>query len=133
MFLDFDVPLTKTSSTTTIVETAQVVTQTVTVTRAPDRSAGYLAKQDSNWAWDDLRDYVVHEIEARHGVQPRDYRKEAGIFKSFMTRYGSDAIPISRLAFGPVFDGMWKTAPISVTRFCKGSDPYFADVLRAKI
>lgn len=139
MFLDFDpADVHQRKTATTVIEeptvvVSPVVVQTITTTTLPETSVGYLGKTDDQWGWEDLRDYVVREIEARHGVQPRDFRKESGIFKSFMTRYGADAVPIARLAFSPVFDGWWKSAPISVTRFCKGSDPYFADVLRARL
>jgi hypothetical protein len=135
--LDFDlkpVGSAKAATTTTVIVTeAPVVVETVTVTRTPDRSAGYLTKSDAEWGWEDLRDFVIHEIEARHGVQVRDFRKESGIFKSFLSRYGSNAVPIARLAFSKVFDGMWSSAPITVTRFCKASDPYFADILAKRL
>lgn len=138
MFLDFDPAEIRSSKTSTkVVEpdvtVAPVIVQTVTSRPLPETSAGYMAKAEGQWGWDDLRDYVIREIEARHGAQARDYKKEAGIFKSFMTRYGADAVPIARLAFSPVFDGWWKSAPISVTRFCKASDPYFGDVLRSRL
>jgi len=137
-FLDFDPADLRKSRTATAVEEptvvlSPVVVQTITSTPLPETSAAYLAKPDGSWGWEDLRDYVVREIESRHGVQPRDFRKESGIFKSFMTRYGADSVAIARLAFSPVFDGWWKSAPITVTRFCKGSDVYFGDVLQKRL
>lgn len=137
MFLDFDFDQkpasARTAPVTEVVTEAPVVVEKVTVTRVRDTSAGYLTKPDAGWAWDDLRDYVVHEIEARHGAQARDFRKESGIFKGFLSRYGDQAVPIARLAFSPVFDGMWRSAPIAVTRFTKGSDPYFGDILLQRL
>jgi hypothetical protein len=146
--IDFDfVPPTKNAPATTVavsvVEEAPVITQTVTARRI-DESVGYLTKKDdADWEWDDLRDYVIHEIESRHGAQVRDSRKESGIFKSFLGRYGVadtdgkiDAtipVKIAKTAFGPVYNGMWRSAPIAVTRFTKGSDPYFADIILSRL
>lgn len=104
------------------------VVQQVTVSR-PSESVGFAMRPDAEWGWDDLRDYVIREIEKRHGPQLRDSKKEAAIFKSFMQRYPDKAVAIAKSAFGPVHDGMWRNAPIAIQRFCKGSDPYFADVL----
>jgi hypothetical protein len=128
----FDTVVTESAVTEVVTEVPAVV-EKVTVSRVRDTSAGYLTKKDSDWEWDDLRDFVVHEIEARHGAQVRDFRKESGIFKGFLSRYGDQAVPIARLAFSPVFDGMWRSAPIAVTRFTKGSDPYFGDVLLQRL
>lgn len=118
-----------TTSTTSVV-TEVVVEESVTVTRHPSTSRAYLGKTE--WAWDDLRDYVVAEIETRFGAFPRDSRKESGIFKSFLARWGSQAQAIARFAF-EVEDGRWGGAPISVNRFCKGSDPYFAEKIVARL
>lgn len=103
--------------------TQVVVEETVKVIHQPSTSRAYLGKTE--WAWDDLRDYVVAQIEERFGAFPRDSRKESGIFKSFLARWGDQAQTIARYAF-EVEDGRWAGAPISVNRFCKGSDPYFA-------
>lgn len=103
-----------------------VVMETVTVTPRPSDARAFVAKDDAAWGWDDLRDYVVAAIEARFGVFPRDARKEASIFKSFLGRYDDRAIGIARYAFEQC-DGFWAGAPISVNRFCKGSDVYFGD------
>ena len=85
-----------------------------------------------HWAWSDLRDYVVSQIETRFGAFPRDAKKEAGIFKSFLARHGDDAVAIARFAF-EVEDGYWAGAPISVNRFCKASDPYFAEKIKPRM
>jgi hypothetical protein len=102
-----------------------VVQETVRLTPVP--GAAYLMKDDAEWTWEDLRDYVMGQIVAYHGPQLRNTVKEAGIFRGFMARYGGPAaVAIARFAFEQQ-RGMWQRAPITVTRFCKGSDPYFAD------
>lgn len=108
-----------------------VVESTVAVT---SQAVSYQLKGDGTWGWNDLRDFVVHEIERCHGPQPRDLRKESGIFKSFMTRYPDGiSVAIARAAFGPAHQGMWRGAPISVNRFCKASDVYFSDIIKTRI
>lgn len=109
------------------------VTEQVTVTPVASTASSYVMKDDTVWGWSDLRDYVIREIEKRHGPQVRDPKKEASIFKSFMSRWGDQAPGIARAAFGPAHDGMWRNAPISVNRFCKASDEYFAAVLAARL
>jgi hypothetical protein len=126
--LDFDNDLDTAQSTRRVITRSTPVPQVeerVTVIPASDQR-GFLAKPEAMWNWSDLRDYVVGEIEAAHGPQVRDPKKEAGIFKGFISRWGIEkAVAISRAAF-QVHGGMWRNAPISVNRFCKGSDPYFA-------
>lgn len=117
-----------------------VTTVTVTSTEAPPVpepqrqpsavSRVYLAKDE--WTWQDLRDYVVHEIEARFGLFPRDHNKETGIFKGFHSRWGVDSQAIARYAF-EVLGGRWAGAPISVFRFTKGSDEYFAAEIHQRL
>lgn len=124
------------------VDGTPVVRDTVVATRLSE-SATHLSTPEASWGWEELRDYVIHEIETRQGPQPRDFRKEAGIFKSFLARYGVEIEPgkydatrpvaIAKVAFGPVFNGIWRSAPITVTRFCKGSDPYFGDVILKRL
>ena len=77
------------------------------------------------WKWDELRDYVVYEIEDRFGPFPRDTYKEIGIFKGFISRWGDASEGIARHGF-ETMGGYWGGAPISVFRFCANSDPYFA-------
>lgn len=103
---------------------APVIVQTVTLTQTPARSDLLAASED--WTWVELRDYVVSEITSRFGAFPRDARKEHGIFSRFLNAYGADAVAIAKFAFGPTCDGWWGRAPISINRFCKASDPYFA-------
>ena len=131
--LDFDYdPITKRPTLSVEQAVPDVVERVVVVTRPSTRTA-FIARPDAEWGWEDLRDFVVAEVEARHGAQHRDQYKEAGIFKGFLARYGERAVPIALLAFGSIFDGMWRSAPITVTRFCKGSDPYFADLLAQRL
>ena len=85
------------------------------------------------WGWQELRDYVVGQIESRWGARPRDPNKESGIFKGFITRWGAqNARRIAEVAF-TVHGGQWRGAPISIERFCKGSDEYFAAVIMRNI
>ena len=81
-----------------------------------------------SWSWEQMRDYVVGQIEARWGARPRDPLKESGIFKGFVGRWGAQSEPIAKTAF-EVYNGLWNGAPVSVERFAKGSDPYFAEVI----
>lgn len=129
MLRDFDEP-NATLPVAQVVSAPSVVTETVTA--APlSRARGYLTRPDSSWGWDDLRDYVVGQVEQRFGAFPRDLRKESSIFKSFLGRY-PQAVAIARYAF-EVKDGYWSGAPISVNRFCKGSDPWFADIIAVRL
>jgi hypothetical protein len=113
-----------------VVETVPVVTEKVHVTAVA--GAAYLLKEDSQWTWEDLRDYVMAQIEEFHGPQLRNAMKEASIFKGFLSRHGTKAVGIARFAFEQQ-RGMWQRSPISVNRFCKASDPYFASVIAERL
>lgn len=118
----------RTTAPTKTVQRQEVkVTESVTITRKSE-SRSHMLKPVEHWGWEEVRDYVVTEIESRFGVFPRDSRKEMGVFKSFCSRHGEAAPIIAQYAF-EVCEGWWKGAPISVNRFCKGSDPYFAEVI----
>lgn len=130
MLRNFDTELDQQGVSRLVKTTTVMVEETVRVIHKPSTSRAYLGKAE--WAWDDLRDYVVAQIEDRFGAFPRDSRKEAGIFKSFLARWGGQARPIAEYAF-EVTDGRWGGAPISVNRFCKGSDEYFARVISARL
>lgn len=109
-----------------------VVTETVTAHR-PTEARTFLLGQEASWDWRQLRDYVVAEIEVRQGPGtfergPREY----GIFTAFCGRWGAQAGSIARYAF-EVCDGMWRGQPISITRFTKNSDPYFASVIAERL
>lgn len=98
----------------------------------PVSGAAYLLKEDAQWTWEDLRDYVMGQIEQFHGPQIRNSMKESSIFKSFHSRHGAKSVGIARFAFEQQ-RGMWQRAPIAVNRFCKASDVYFADVIAARL
>jgi len=122
----FDVPYSvrRQQSQTATTEVTPQVTQTVAVAVSERRD--YVATDSTSWSWSQLRDYVIAQIETRRGGSiPRDAVKEAAIFRRFLTQWGEQAGPIAEHAF-TVCDGWWKNAPISVNRFTKGSDPYFA-------
>lgn len=104
----------------------------VAVTQMPSESRAFLAKSDEVWGWSDLRDYVVHEIEARFGTFPRDAKKEFGIFSRFVKEHGAASAAIARYAFEQC-NGFWANAPISVNRFCKASDPFFAEPIKTRL
>ena len=95
---------------------------------APTASGRTHLLSTAPWGWEQMRDYVVGEIESRWGAQPRDSLRESGIFKGFVNRWGDQAERIARTAFD-VHCGLWKGAPVSVSRFATGSDPYFAAVI----
>jgi hypothetical protein len=110
---------------------ATQVVERVTVT--PIASSAHLLRTEESWTWSELRDYVITEIERRHGPQVRNAKTEASIFKSFLSRWpDGKAIEIAQAAF-QIYDGMWKNAPISVNRFCKASDPFFAAVILTRL
>lgn len=132
--LDFDTILDKPSTTaTTVVMDVPVIEEKVVV-RPPRASEqrGYLVKPDDQWDWSDLRDYVFAKMDLHHGPQVRDYKKEASIFRSFMTRWPDNAVAIARFAFEEQ-RGIWHSAPISANRFCKASDQYFGAVIAARL
>lgn len=111
---------------------AQVV-QEVTTTRTGTTESAYLLKPAAQWTWQDLRDYVVTEAEKRFGPQVRDPKKETGIFKGFMQRHGAeDAVLVAMAAF-EVYEGTWRSAPVTVNRFCRNSDPFFSEVILARV
>lgn len=124
--LDFDVDL-KTPTIVVRASASDTVTETVRV--VPTQAVGYTAKEVAVWNWSDLRDYIVSQVERVHGPQVRDPKKEAGICKSFISRWGiKQAVAIAKAAF-EVHGGMWRNAPITITRFTKNSDPYFAEII----
>jgi hypothetical protein len=78
--------------------------------------------------WRVIRDYVVEQITKYHGPFPRNPLQEKGIFASYISRWGDQALPIAKVAF-EVHRGVWHNAPIKVQRFCIGSDPYFSEII----
>jgi len=102
-------------------------------TRVSPDAVAHVLKPSDEWGWADLRDYVMREMERVHGPQVRDSIKERAIFGSFIKRHGVvDAVAIAQYAFG-FSEGMWSNAPISVNRFCKASDQYFADPIKQRL
>jgi hypothetical protein len=125
---DLDQPTTKVeTSTVQVIDRVEVVPRPTAQVARTD-----VLVADEEWAWQHLRDYVVHEIEARFGPFPHDSIKEASIFKAFLSRHGKRSAAIARHAF-EVCEGRWAGAPISVNRFAKNSDPYFAEVIAARL
>jgi len=92
-----------------------------------------LLDDPSDWSWEQLRDYVMRSIAERHGPQPRhESAKVNSIFKSFAARWGSQAGPIARFAFERQ-DGFWRSAPVTIARFTKGNDGYFAGPISERL
>lgn len=124
-------PLAGQVSTVVVKQTVAPVVERVSVTPIP--SSTHLLRGESQWDWSQLRDYVVAEIVRRHGPQPRNPKTEASIFKSFLNRWpDGQAVRIAKAAF-EIHDGMWGKAPISVNRFCKASDEFFASPILARL
>jgi hypothetical protein len=87
----------------------------------------------TQWDWRQLRDYVLRSIDERHGPHPsRDEAKITAVFKSFAARWGNQAGPIAVFAFDQM-DGFWNSAPITVARFTKNSDQYFAGPISERL
>jgi hypothetical protein len=86
-----------------------------------------------NWSWEQLRDYVLRSTLERHGPQPRREQPVVNsIFQSFSARWGTQAGPIARFAFEQQ-DGFWRDAPVTITRFTKGNDGYFAGPISERL
>lgn len=114
-------------------EAPAAVTQEVTVSRADSAETSYLLKPVAQWVWEDLRNYIVTEGEKRFGPQQRNPAKEAGILKAFIGRHGiADAVMVAQAAF-EIYEGMWRSAPITVTRFTRNNDAYFAEPILARM
>lgn len=110
------------------------VSETVTVTPIKPRTSAmaYVGKSDHEWQWNDLRDYVVYEIEKRYGRFTSTATKEFGIFNSFMKRWGLKAPAIARYAF-EVCGGQWRGRPVHIEDFCRNSDPHFAQPIADRL
>lgn len=117
----------------TIEDTLPVVTETVTVRPVARVEQGktHLGVDSSQWDAAQLLSYVASQIQRLHGPFPRDAKKENAIMRSFASRWGIKAGPIAVFAFEQA-GGMWMNAPISLTRFCKGSDRFFGQVILDK-
>jgi hypothetical protein len=109
------------ASTPTVVETTvPVVQETITI---KPRLRPVL--QQTQVDWEQLRDYVLEQVEKAHGPQARDERKENTIFMAFAARWPEQAMEIARYAFEES-EGFWKGSPVLVPRFHRTSDNYFA-------
>lgn len=110
---------------------------TIRPATAPDTRV-YMAATDlldspTDWSWEQLRDYVMRSIAERHGPQPRhESHKINSVFKSFAARWGNQAGPIARFAFEQQ-DGFWRSAPVTLARFTKGNDDYFAGPISERL
>jgi hypothetical protein len=103
-----------------------VVTETVTVRRVEQGESD--ESTSSSWDTEGLLSYVADQIQRLHGPFPRDARREKAVMQAFLNRWGDQAAPIARYAF-EVAGGMWRGAPISISRFGQGSDKYFGAVI----
>jgi hypothetical protein len=112
--------------TLTVEEAVRMVREEVGIQPQGPSKTTHIALADEQWGWEQLRDYVVTQIEKVNGIFPRNRITEKAIFTSFAKRWGPDAPKIARYAF-EVADGYWKNAPIGVNRFCVASDQYFAE------
>lgn len=123
--IDFNAPLTTTKQPGVSV---QVAVPTIAVA-----STSRTHMMGGAWGWQELRDYVISQIERRFGPVPRDPLKEKGIFEGFINRWGSDkARAIAEAAF-ETHGGMWRSAPVSIYRFTMRNDAYFAEVIAASL
>lgn len=96
-------------------------------------SKHYSQMPAAEWGWEQLRDYCVDQIVVLHGPFPRTKPyAEMAIFQRFCKEWGPDAPRIARYAF-EICHGRWGGAPISLNRFCKDSDPFFAKPIADKI
>lgn len=117
----------------TLSDAVPAVTETVRVRPAPPEAGQtHVGVDPARWGLDALRSYIATQIERHHGPFPRDAKKERAILSSFLARWGAQAGPIAEYAF-TVAGGMWRGAPVGMTRFCKGSDPYFAALIAEKL
>lgn len=118
------------------VETSRTVVRAATpapavgtrVTVVPSERRSYLAKSPEQWGHTDLRDFIVYEHERRFGpIRQRDAAKEAAICKRFLKDWQWMGPMIAMHAFAEDgCDGMWRSAPITLERFAKGCDAFFA-------
>lgn len=120
--MNFDTDLDR-QGVTRLVKTEMVIEEEVVVRQRPSVARRHLLNQE--WGWEEIRDYVVTEIEKRIGQFPRVIYKEDAIFKRFVREWGDQAAGIARYAF-ETMDGRWGGAPININRFCEKSDPFFA-------
>lgn len=117
---------------TTVVFAAPVAATEMSETPVAPSTKTHLTAGDGDWTWQQLRDYVVSAIADRFGNFPRNPIIEKAIFSGFINRWGSQAKDIAKCAV-EVHGCWWRNAPISIQRFCQGSDPYFAQVIARQL
>lgn len=127
-FYDGPVKTAPTATTTTVTPI------TTRATATPITPAAHLIKSDEQWTPEDLRDYILAEIIKRQpsAAQRRNPAMEMAICKAFCERHGANAPRIARYAFD-IAQGWWNNSPIGFTRFAKGSDAYFAEVIIGRL
>lgn len=103
-----------------------------TSVRSESASKQHLLRRDEQWSWQEVRDYVLEQIQLRQGAQPLDGHKLIGIFKGFVGRWGDQAAPICRYVF-ETCDGIWMGRPVTVTSWCRNADPYFAQAISERL
>lgn len=109
------------ASTTTLVESVvPVVEETITI---KPRLRPVIKQTQVDW--EQVRDYVLEQIEKAHGPQVHDERKANTIFMAFAARWPEQAMEIAQYAFEES-KGFWKGSPVLVARFHRTSDNYFA-------
>ena len=93
--------------------------------RYEDRLTASPLKPAEEWTHTDLRTYVVAEIERRFGRWERNFITEAAIFKRFHKEWGAQGVRMAQYLFDTL-DGWWQGDPVTVNRFCKKADLFFA-------
>lgn len=120
-------------TSTAVVEPKEVALKEMVAPIAASMSREHMVA-GGNWStWSHLRDYVVASIEDTIGAFPRNPVIEKSVFSSFFDRWGPSASQqIAQCAVE--FHGCWwRNSPLSVQRFCKGNDPYFAMVIAKQL
>lgn len=83
-------------------------------------------RPEAEWGERELRDYIAAQMAERGVASPMEPWRELTVVKSFLKRHGAKSVRIARYVFERL-DGNWRGQPVTFSRFCKGSDPYFAE------
>jgi hypothetical protein len=75
--------------TLTVEEAVRMVREEVGIQPQGPSKTTHIALADEQWGWEQLRDYVVTQIEKVNGIFPRNRITEKAIFTSFAKRWGS--------------------------------------------
>jgi hypothetical protein len=127
--INFDTPQKTAPSPVTVTTEVPAVQETVTITPVVKKAT---PAPKGTVTWEKLRDYVIEKVEATSGPFPRDIRKENTIFMAFSARWQELAEPIAQHAF-EACEGIWKGAPVSVARFHRTSDSFFAQPIAEQL